>query len=376
MNAARQLKYGHYDSGTDTFRWPGTGETVRESPENPIAYVNTATGTWDARATPPSPGAVPRRKVVDEKNCFRCHYRIELHGSARHQIEFCFFCHTPSRTDFSGRTKTAGLVDFSTTRDGIEERSVHFKVLIHRLHTGEHKGSASLEGISPFVIGGNYYDEVRFPADLANCTLCHTGTTFRLENVPADAPPTLANETGVALHPPNTLAHPPEELGTPPLQAACTGCHASGATFSHVAEKTVRGVETCSQCHTKGARDVEVAHGLVPLTGTGATSSFTSILNTVLVPRCATTACHAAGGTPPILEAGTAYGALVGASSGQSSLLQVEPNAPEKSYLVYKLRGTAADVGGIGTIMPTDGALAPADIAAIEAWISNGAPND
>jgi hypothetical protein len=272
-------------------------------------------------------------------------------------------------------------VNLSATRDGIEERSIHLKVMVHRIHTGGRRGAASLEAIEPFAIvgyGGSpyFFDEGLFPADLANCTLCHTGKTFRIDAVPPDAPPTVANETATVRHAAFGAGHAAGEPATPAIQAACTSCHATGATFAHVAEKTVGGVETCAQCHTKGARDVEVAHGLVPLTGTGATSSFTSILNTVLVPRCATTACHAAGGTPPILEAGTAYGALVGASSGQSSLLQVEPNAPEKSYLVYKLRGTAADVGGIGTIMPTDGALAPADIAAIEAWISNGAPND
>jgi hypothetical protein len=55
----------------------------------------------------------------------------------------------------------------------------------------------------------------------------------------------------------------------------------------------------------------------------------------------------------------------------------VTPNDPQKSYLVHKLRGDAASVGGsVATPMPPDGALAPADVAAVEAWISNGAQND
>jgi len=55
----------------------------------------------------------------------------------------------------------------------------------------------------------------------------------------------------------------------------------------------------------------------------------------------------------------------------------VEPYAPESSYLVLKLRGTQSSVGGGGDTMPTGGErLDDADIAAIEAWIANGAPND
>jgi hypothetical protein len=54
----------------------------------------------------------------------------------------------------------------------------------------------------------------------------------------------------------------------------------------------------------------------------------------------------------------------------------VEPGAPDQSYLVLKLRGAAGWVGGIPTSMPTDYALDEGDIAAIEAWIANGAPND
>jgi hypothetical protein len=143
-----------------------------------------------------------------------------------------------------------------------------------------------------------------------------------------------------------------------------------------VTSKTAGGVETCAQCHAKGALAVAVVHGLEPLVGTAAGSSFSSIAQNILVPRCATTACHARGATPPVLEASGAWAALVGAASAQSSLRLVEPSAPDRSYLVYKLRGSAGSVGGIGTVMPTDGALSPSDLAAVEAWISNGAPND
>jgi OmcA/MtrC family decaheme c-type cytochrome len=370
LEGRRQLKYGFYDPARDTILWPGTGESVSESPDNPIVYVDTATGSWP-------PDGTPRRKVVAYENCQRCHYRLKGHG-ARHQVELCLFCHTPTTTDYPNRKKVGGFVDLSQSLDGIEERTVHLKVMVHRFHTGRRTGSASLEAIAPGLIASFVFDDLWFPNDLANCTVCHTGKAFLPENVPADAPPTVANESGWVMHAGTTTAHTSGEPARPPIQAACTGCHANGATFTHVASKTHGTVETCPQCHgAKGSKSTEVVHGLLPAIGTAASATFTSIRDNVLVPRCATTACHGAGGTPPILVAASAYSALVGAPSGQSSLLQVEPFAPTRSYLVYKLRGDAAAVGGaVATIMPTDGALAPADIAAIEAWIANGAPND
>ncbi len=106
---------------------------------------------------------------------------------------------------------------------------------------------------------------------------------------------------------------------------------------------------------------------------------FSAIAQDVLVPRCATASCHA-GASPaawPPLDAGLAYAELVGMPSTQAAMNLVEPFAPESSYLVLKLRGTAASAGGIGTLMPIgNAALDEAEIAAIEAWISNGAPND
>jgi hypothetical protein len=112
--------------------------------------------------------------------------------------------------------------------------------------------------------------------------------------------------------------------------------------------------------------------------GGGATASFSSLAVNVLEPHCATSACH--GGSPPAyapqLDADAAYDELVGRPSFQASMSLVEPGSPEQSYLVLKLRGSAGWVGGIPTPMPTEYALDEADIAAVESWILNGAPND
>ena len=76
MEARRRLKYAPYDKAAGVFLWPYTGETVTESPDNPVVYVDTATGAW------PAAGAAPRRELVSEASCLRCHGRLELHGGA------------------------------------------------------------------------------------------------------------------------------------------------------------------------------------------------------------------------------------------------------------------------------------------------------
>ncbi len=112
---------------------------------------------------------------------------------------------------------------------------------------------------------------------------------------------------------------------------------------------------------------------------TGQAQRFSTLATDVIAPRCATASCHA--GDPPTafpqLDADVAWANLVGQPAQQATMNLVEPYAPESSYLVLKLRGTQASAGGSGDTMPTGvERLDDADIAAIEAWIANGAPND
>ena len=112
----------------------------------------------------------------------------------------------------------------------------------------------------------------------------------------------------------------------------------------------------------------------------GAAGSWSDLSARIFVPRCATAGCH--GGNPPAVaptfDADASWAAVVGVQSDQApSLSFVEPGKPEKSYLVAKLRGTAAAEGGSGARMPpNDAPVSDADLALIEAWISNGAQND
>ena len=88
------------------------------------------------------------------------------------------------------------------------------------------------------------------------------------------------------------------------------------------------------------------------------------------------TSCHA-GAAAPLglrLDAGNSFVNLVGVSSRQvGSLQRVEPGAPDRSYLIRKLEGTAAEGGQ----MPLGGPPVPAaTIAFVRQWISDGALPD
>jgi OmcA/MtrC family decaheme c-type cytochrome len=271
----RELNF--YDVGAQKFVWPFTGEAIRETANNAQAYVDVATGT-----NLPGP---TRREVVELAKCNDCHQRLTAHGS-RHQVSFCITCHTADKTDQLRRQKPGpasltprGMVDLGATYDGIEERSMHFKNMVHRIHTGSRRGSAELSAIEPFTMyfsNPYWFDGGAFPNDLKNCKLCHQPGTYAIEAVPANAAPTVANESGALLH---TLlspgvqaaAHPLDpETGeplcrsTPPGTAACLGCHATNTAMVHAANHVVNGKETCVSCHgAKGAQSVAKVHGVI-----------------------------------------------------------------------------------------------------------------
>lgn len=93
--------------------------------------------------------------------------------------------------------------------------------------------------------------------------------------------------------------------------------------------------------------------------------------------NCTTRSCHgetARGGLD--LRAENAYGQLVGVPASNERAAsrgkrRVVPSDPDASYLLQKLVAPAADEG---ERMPLSGApLSPGEIAAIRAWIAQGA---
>jgi OmcA/MtrC family decaheme c-type cytochrome len=246
---------------TDAGSWPFTGESINEWADNPVAYVDTATGV--------APGGTPtpRRQVIARASCNACHGDLSAHGDLRHNPEYCVMCHAPDATDWSQRPKANNDTNLGATYDDIEERSIHFKVLIHRIHTGDGTGSAELDLARPMVVYGfrgsvNFLDDVRFPGNLADCTLCHANGTFHVESVPAGARPTVANETPTLQHK-GSPAPATGEPSTLPVAAACMGCHDTGAAQAHAASNTIDGKENCRVCHgTNGFMSVDQVHGL------------------------------------------------------------------------------------------------------------------
>ena len=108
--------------------------------------------------------------------------------------------------------------------------------------------------------------------------------------------------------------------------------------------------------------------------------SFATDIQPIFTGNCALTGCHA--GTSPQqgqnLSGGQAYANIVDVISNEAPpMRRVRPSKPDSSYLVHKIQGTQATVGGVGGRMPLGmGALAQADIDKIRAWITAGAPNN
>ena len=197
-------------------------------------YFDLATG---AQVTDPK---LQRRKSVDINKCNNCHTRLSLHGANRvDSIEECVICHNADATD-KGRRPTDG----SPTVDGLAERSIHFKTMIHSIHTGQDLN------VKPFVVYGfggsvNDFSDVTFPRDRRECIACHIDSNASAFPLPAGALGTTSS-TGANANDDS------DNVRTQPMTATCTSCHDGENTATHVADKTSGGQETCLACHTSG----------------------------------------------------------------------------------------------------------------------------
>lgn len=187
-----------------------TGLSVRHAGLNPIAYFPVT----DAQP-------LPRRAVVDTAKCNKCHDVLALHGGQRFKVEECAICHHPNETDTARRPAAQQPAE-----------SVHFKYLIHKIHTGE-------ELIRDFTVYGfgntpHNYNEVLYPGDRRNCEACHTAGSY-----------------GVPL-PAGTLPTPTLRDWYSPMQpaaAACLSCHGTVDAAAHAYTNTAPFGESCASCH-------------------------------------------------------------------------------------------------------------------------------
>jgi OmcA/MtrC family decaheme c-type cytochrome len=188
----------------------GSQATIRDAGLNDVFYFHTAGGT-----------PTPRRKIVDVDNCNSCHGNLSLHGGNRNNTEQCVLCHMPGQTDVARRPDGTGAPE-----------SVHFKTMIHRIHTGEE----NTEDLTIYGIGNrpHNFNEVVFPGDLRNCTTCHIDGTQQLP-LPLTALPSLTPRGLVG------------ELQ--PTGAACLSCHTTRDALVHAILQTNILGESCAVCH-------------------------------------------------------------------------------------------------------------------------------
>jgi OmcA/MtrC family decaheme c-type cytochrome len=186
---------------------------VRDAGDNVVRYV----AVTDAQP-------IPRRQIVDLRNCVKCHDSLRTHGNTRNNnIEYCVVCHNPTATDEARRPA-----------DQMPPESIDFKLLIHKIHRGEHLEREYT--VYNFFRQPVPFNEVRFPASLKNCQLCHVPGT----NV-------LPVRAALATITPRGFQNP-----TPPTSTACLGCHDSLSAEAHAFVNTAGSVETCIVCHGEG----------------------------------------------------------------------------------------------------------------------------
>jgi OmcA/MtrC family decaheme c-type cytochrome len=151
-------------------------------------------------------------KINQATSCNNCHDPLSAHGGSRQDVKLCVLCHQPQTVD----PDTGNTVDM--------------KVMVHKIHAGEHL--PSVVAGTPYVIIGNQqsvhdYSTVAYPQDVRNCANCHEGTGA------ASTKPTQA-----------TVWY------SNPAGAACGSCHddvnfVTGA--NHAAGPAQDG--TCATCH-------------------------------------------------------------------------------------------------------------------------------
>ena len=184
---------------------------------------------------------VPRRKAVKIENCNVCHLKLQPHGEQRNNTEFCVMCHNANHTDADKR---------KTANGPMPPENMHYKRLIHRLHTGRNLGE-------PFIVYGGpqaapvptNLGEIRFPGDRRNCLKCHEKGANELPLPEGLLPTAVAQADGSVKY-------------LTPIMSACVGCHTREPAKAHMeAQIAAVGRESCVVCHGVGREfSVEKMH--------------------------------------------------------------------------------------------------------------------
>jgi len=161
-----------------------------------------------------------------------CHATLAIHGEARRNTEFCVMCHNANHTDGEKRKNAKGPMP---------AENVHYKLLIHRIHTGVNLGESwVVYGGPPAKPGPIEFGDIRFPGDRRNCAKCHEPGANELP-LPAGVLPTSMPQADGSMKP------------LPPILSACVGCHTREPAKAHMeAQIASVGRESCVVCHGRG----------------------------------------------------------------------------------------------------------------------------
>ncbi|WP_373048800.1 OmcA/MtrC family decaheme c-type cytochrome [Vulgatibacter sp.] len=172
------------------------------------------TDNWTFSFVPAGGAPLAKRHVVDAMSCNTCHVKLELHGGARNDPDYCVTCHI------------TGYKDAQSGND------IGFTSLVHKIHRGMNLPSVQAGGTYEIIgYGGSVHDysHVGYPQDMRNCQTCHAADTA-VPDTRASAKACLSChdrtwiESGAV--PDGYTLHSGGALGA---TATCTGCHNENA---------------------------------------------------------------------------------------------------------------------------------------------------
>ncbi|MGB7292261.1 MAG: OmcA/MtrC family decaheme c-type cytochrome [Thermodesulfobacteriota bacterium] len=166
--------------------------------------------------------AMPRRIVVDntteDQFCNACHgvfsKDFSIHGNLRNNTEYCVLCHNPSNDDIDTRPADAAM----------PTASINFRVMIHKIHTGEDLT------VKPYIIygfGGNpqNFSHLLYPGNRANCEECHLPKTNLLDPGKGILGPDILDTIVRDFTKTDDTLDDWTNFTTTPVISTCTSCH-------------------------------------------------------------------------------------------------------------------------------------------------------
>ncbi|HEY5952061.1 MAG TPA: OmcA/MtrC family decaheme c-type cytochrome [Kofleriaceae bacterium] len=289
VDAANGIFDYTFPATTNAASPPCTQSTAKRDCQIPATATGSYQIAFEANWTPPTTGAqrivtdpprlafavtdttaTPRRQIVDNARCNKCHYDLAFHGGGRKDVQYCVMCHNPNNTNDERISRLEGSTVFA--------ESVDLRVMAHKIHMGDELTQSYILGGNPAPTTTNPlgnpedFSKIRYPRARTACAACHTGTTWQL---PMVASTNYLPSTTVELSCSETATADTDNYCTgafwqitktnkiAPQSSVCTSCHDAPYTAAHaVLNTTSGGVEACTTCHGPGKEfDVARYHG-------------------------------------------------------------------------------------------------------------------